>query len=68
MREAGSELGLFDSIRRASKQMSNQQVVYAAQTMDQLIADSLAAQRFSMMLLACFAGLALVLRRWASIA
>ena len=61
VREAGSELGLFDSIRRASKQMSNEQVVYAAQTMDQLIADSLAAQRFSMMLLACFAGLALVL-------
>jgi len=59
VRSAGTDAGLFDSIRRASAQMSNQQVIYGTQTLDQLIADSLATQRFSMILLATFAALAL---------
>jgi predicted permease len=53
--------GVFASIRFASAQMSNQQVVYGTQTMDQLISEALATQRFSMILLAGFAALALVL-------
>jgi ABC-type antimicrobial peptide transport system permease subunit len=53
--------GVFASIRFASAQMSNQQVIYGTQTMDQVISDSLATQRFSMILLAGFAALALVL-------
>ena len=59
VRSAGSEAGLFDSIRRASTQMSSQQVIFGAQTMEHLVADSLASQRFSMILLTVFAALAM---------
>jgi predicted permease len=53
--------GLFDSIRHASEQMSREQVIYAPQTMNQIVSASLATQRFSMILLGIFAALALVL-------
>ena len=71
MARAGAGLGVvvrsdrpaqvFDSIRHANSEISSQQLVYGAQTMDELIAQSLANRRFSMILLALFAGLALVL-------
>jgi len=60
-RAANTTSGLLDSIRSTSREMSSQQVVYAAQTMDQIISDSLAARRFSMILLGIFAALALLL-------
>jgi ABC-type antimicrobial peptide transport system permease subunit len=60
-RAANATSGLLDSIRSTSREMSNQQVVYAAQTMDQIISDSLAARRYSMILLGIFAALALLL-------
>jgi ABC-type antimicrobial peptide transport system permease subunit len=60
-RAANNTAGLLDSIRATSRQMSGQQVVYGAQTMDQIISDSLAARRFSMILLGIFAALALLL-------
>jgi ABC-type antimicrobial peptide transport system permease subunit len=41
--------------------MSREQVIFATQTMDELISDSLARQRFSMILLGAFASLALLL-------
>jgi predicted permease len=50
---------VFDSVRRASAEMSNQQVVFGAQTMNDIIANSLAERRFSMALLGIFAGVAL---------
>ncbi len=52
---------VFDSIRRINNRMSSQQVVFASQTMDEIIAISLADRRFSMILLALFAALALIL-------
>ena len=52
---------IFDSIRQVSRQMSPDQVVYAAQTMDEIIAGSLADRRFSMILLGAFAALAVLL-------
>ncbi len=61
VRAKDASTGLLDSIRRVSAQMSNQQVIYGAQTMDSLMSDSVASQRFSMILLAVFAVLALVL-------
>jgi predicted permease len=61
LRYRGADTGIFDAIRRVSAQMSNQQVIYGMQTMDDLIAESLASRRFSMILLAVFASLALVL-------
>jgi predicted permease len=54
-------LPVFESIRQASAQMSNQQVVFGAQTMNDIIANSLADRRFSMTLLGIFAGVALLL-------
>ena len=56
-----SSTPVFDSIRRASREMSSDQVVFGAQTMNDMIASSLASRRFSMILLAVFAGLALLL-------
>jgi putative ABC transport system permease protein len=58
-RNAGT--GLLESIRRVSQQMSSEQVIFGAQTMDSVIADSLADRRFSMILLGVFATLALLL-------
>jgi predicted permease len=52
---------VFDSIRSASAQMSSQQVVFGAQTMKEIIANSLAERRFSMTILGIFAAVALVL-------
>jgi predicted permease len=61
VRSKDASPGVFDSIRRTSKQMSDQQVIYSAQTMDEVIAGSLAARRFSMIIFGAFAVLALVL-------
>jgi predicted permease len=61
VRSAGPSPALFDALRHASSQMSSQQVIYAAQSMEQIISDSLATRRFSMILLGIFAGLALLL-------
>jgi ABC-type antimicrobial peptide transport system permease subunit len=49
------------SIRRALEQVNGQMVMYREQTMDGVIADSLAKRRFSMLLLGIFAALALVM-------
>ena len=51
----------LSAIRRAMQQMNQQQVVSDVETMEHVISDSLAARRFSMILLAVFAGLALML-------
>jgi len=61
VRSSRNSTGLFESVRRANQEMSTEQVVYGPQTMDQLISGSLAARRFSMILLSVFACLALVL-------
>ena len=61
LRARGADGGIFDAIRRVSAQMSNQQVIYGMQSMDDLIAESLASRRFLMILLVVFASLALVL-------
>ena len=61
VRAANNTAGLLDSIRSTSRQMSSQQVIYGAQSMSEIISDSLAARRFSMILLGVFAALALLL-------
>jgi predicted permease len=53
--------GSFRSIQAAVAAMNHQQVVYNPQTMDSVIADTLAPRRFLMTLLAAFAGTALLL-------
>jgi predicted permease len=61
LRTAASPLAQVSSIRGALNQIDNQQVMYNVQTMDEIISDSLAARRFSMVLLGVFAALALVM-------
>jgi predicted permease len=61
LRFDGSSSGVFDRIRETLRQMNSEQVVYSALTMDEIIAGSLASQRFSMILLGGFAALALIL-------
>jgi predicted permease len=48
-------------IRTTMTKMNSNEVVYGVQTMDEIVADSLAARKFSMILLGVFAVLALVL-------
>jgi putative ABC transport system permease protein len=57
----GKPAGVFDSLRSIVRQMSRDQVIFGAQTMEETISSSLAPQRYSMMLLTGFAGLALLL-------
>jgi putative ABC transport system permease protein len=52
---------LLDSIRQASLELSREQVIFSPQSMDSIIADSLARQRFSMILFGSFSLLALLL-------
>ena len=61
VRATDASAGLLDSIRQVSAQMSNQQVIFGAQTVDSLISDSMASKRFSMILLVVFAVLSLLL-------
>jgi predicted permease len=61
LRTAGSPLAQVGSIRRALDQANRQQVMYRIQTMDEIIAESLAARRFSAVLLGIFSALAVVM-------
>jgi predicted permease len=61
IRSEGAAHGLLTAIRQTSRQMSSEQVIFGTQSMDEIISDSLATRRFSMILLGAFAGLALAL-------
>jgi predicted permease len=61
VRASGPAPGLFDSLRHVSAQMSSQQVISGAESMDEIIAASLGTRRFTMILLGVFASLALLL-------
>jgi predicted permease len=61
LRSAGSPLGTVGAVREAIMKLNSQNVMYEARTMEAIIAESLAARRFSMILLGVFATLALLL-------
>jgi predicted permease len=61
LRTQASPDALVPAIRRAIGQMNSQQVMFGTETMDNIISDSLADRRFSMILLGIFAALALLL-------
>lgn len=61
LRTQGDPAAIMGPVRRAVGQMDSRQVVYGVQTLDGVIARSFAARRLSMILLAAFAALALVL-------
>jgi predicted permease len=52
---------LVSGLRRTSREISNDQAIYNVQTMDSVISANLAGRQFAMILLASFAGLALLL-------
>jgi predicted permease len=61
LRSAGSPLGTVGAVREAIVKLNSQNVMYEARTMEAIIAESLAARRFSMILFGVFATLALLL-------
>jgi predicted permease len=61
LRSTGSFLGMVGAVREAIVKLNSQNVMYEAITMEEIIAESLAARRFSMILLGIFATLALLL-------
>jgi predicted permease len=61
LRTEGDPTALMDSVRRAVEEIDPREVVYNVQTMDEVVSNSFAARRLSMILLGVFAALALVL-------
>jgi predicted permease len=61
VRSSSDPAAEFASIRVALRAMNAEQVVYTPQTMEEIISDSLATRRYSMLLLGGFADLALLL-------
>jgi predicted permease len=61
LRAAGDPTAVMKSVRGAVREIGSQEVIYSVQTLDEVVADSLSARRLAMVLLAIFAGLALLL-------
>src|ERR1700691_344981 len=61
LRTQGDPAGIMGPVRRAVYETDPREVVYGVQTLDSVLANSLAARRLSMVLLEIFAALALVL-------
>jgi predicted permease len=61
VRTKGSPAGMVPAIRAAIEKMNGENVMYETKPLEQIVADSLAARRFSMILLGVFAALALLL-------
>jgi len=61
LRTKGDPAEVMGPVRRAVAQIDPREVVYGVETLDEVIANSFAARRFSMILLGIFAGLALIL-------
>jgi predicted permease len=61
LRTKGSPAAMAPAIREVIQKMNSENVVYETRTFEEIVADSLANRRFSMVLLSVFAALALVL-------
>jgi predicted permease len=61
LRTDGDPAAIMGQVRRAVHETDPREVIYGVQTMDEVLANSLAARRLSMVLLEIFAALALVL-------
>ena len=61
VRYDGSLAPVIGGLRSTVRQMSNQQVLFGEQTIESIVADSMASRRFAMILLGGFAALALLL-------
>jgi predicted permease len=61
LRTEGDPTAVMSSVRRAVAEIDSREVVYNVQTMNEVVSNSFAARRLSMLLLGVFAALALVL-------
>jgi len=61
LRTQGDPAAIMGAVRRAVAELDPREVIYGVQTMESVLAGSLAPRRLSMLLLSAFAGLALVL-------
>jgi predicted permease len=61
LRTQGDPAAIIGPVRRAVEELDPREVIYAVQTMDEVLSSSFAARRLSMILLGFFAALALVL-------
>jgi len=61
VRTKGSPAALTPAIRAAVEKLNGENVMYETKSLEEIVADSLAARRFSMILLGVFAALALLL-------
>ena len=61
LRTEGDPTAVMGDVRRAVAEIDSREAVYSVQTMDEVISNSFAARRLSMLLLGIFAVLALVL-------
>jgi predicted permease len=61
LRTEGDPTAVMSSVRRAVEEIDSREVVYNVQTMNEVVSNSFAARRLSMILLGVFAALALVL-------
>ena len=61
VRTDGRDPQVLDTLRAATRQISSEIVIANAESMTDIVADSIAARRFTMILLSIFAALALVL-------
>jgi predicted permease len=61
VRSQGPISDLGDSIRKSVQRVNSEEVIYGPQTVSEIISDSIASRRFSMILLGTFAGMALLL-------
>ena len=60
-RTKGLPAGVFPAIRETVEKMNSENVLYGAKSLEEVVGDSMAARRFTMVLLGVFAGLALLL-------
>jgi predicted permease len=61
VRSTATAAHLLEALRQTNRQINGEQVIYEPQTMDDIISGTLAARRFSTILLGVFAALALLL-------
>ncbi|HLW44270.1 MAG TPA: ABC transporter permease, partial [Candidatus Acidoferrales bacterium] len=61
LRTRGDPAAIMAPVRRAVQELDPREIIYDVQTLDEVLSRSFAARRLSMILLAVFAGLALVL-------
>jgi predicted permease len=61
LRVVGDPTAIIKQVRQEVTALDSREVIYGIETMDEVLAGSLASRRFSMILLGIFAGLALVL-------